>query len=330
MPGRSGEPILEVWDLKKHFPVAGGLFGRRRESVRSVDGVSFALGRGETLGLVGESGCGKSTLGRLLVRLLEPTSGRIVFNGVDVSSLSLSAFRKYRQKIQIIFQDPFSSLNKRMTVGDIVAEPLENFFPSMTRAERAREVGSLLERVGLSAESVKRFPHEFSGGQRQRIGIARALAARPELIVADEPVSALDVSVQAQVVNLMKALQKEYGFSYLFIAHDLAVVNFISDRVGVMYLGKLVELADRQALFSDPRHPYTRALLAAIPVAAPTLRSKKVLLTGELPSPRHPPAGCHFRTRCPLAFERCLAEAPAIVDVGDGRQVACHLVAQPG
>nr|WP_253475685.1 dipeptide ABC transporter ATP-binding protein [Natronocella acetinitrilica] len=319
-------PVLEVTELKKYFPVKGGLLGLQVGSVYAVDGVSFDLNRSETLGLVGESGCGKSTLGRLILKLLEPTGGQIKLNGVDLVPLSRKELQPFRRSMQVIFQDPYSSLNQRMIVEDIVAEPLDNFTESFSKSDRRDKVLGLLEKVGLRPESAQRYPHEFSGGQRQRVGIARALALNPELIVADEPVSALDVSVQAQVINLMKDLQQEFGFSYLFIAHDLAVVSHISHRIGVMYLGKLVELSDRDSVFSRPQHPYTKALLAAVPVTDPRLRRRRSLLKGDVPSPMQPPTGCNFNTRCPVAVAQCFEEEPVLREVAPGHCVACHLV----
>jgi oligopeptide/dipeptide ABC transporter ATP-binding protein len=309
--------LLRVENLVKHFPVRAGMFSRQSGVVHAVDGVSFELAEGETLALVGESGCGKSTVGRLALRLLEATAGRVLFEGEDLSALDARALREKRRAMQIIFQDPFGSLNPRMTVGGMLREALtlHRLYP---RKEKER-VEELLRLVGLAAEHAGRYPHEFSGGQRQRIGIARALAVEPKLIVCDEPVSALDVSIQAQVVNLLKDLQQAFGLAYLFIAHDLAVVKHIAARVAVMYLGKIVETADKTRLFSRPRHPYTQALLSAIPIAEPSLRRKRILLQGDVPSPVAPPSGCRFRTRCAYAQPRCAAEEPALED-----GVACH------
>ena len=321
--------LVEVRNLVKHFPVMRGLlFARPAGAVRAVDGVSFSIRRGETLGLVGESGCGKSTTGRLILRLLEPTAGEVYFDGQNVFQLDRERLRRLRRQMQIIFQDPYASLNPRMTVGEIIGEPLVIHGLAKGRAlqERVRE---LLEIVGLSAEHARRYPHEFSGGQRQRIGIARALAVNPAFIVADEPVSALDVSIQAQVINLLQDLQEAFGLTYLFIAHDLSVVEHVSDRVAVMYLGKLVELADKEELFQNPLHPYTRALMSAIPIPDPEAKRERVLLQGDVPNPIHPPPGCRFHTRCPLAEEICRVEEPPFVDIGNQHYVACHLV-KPG
>jgi len=317
-------PILEVIDLVKHFPVRGGLFGRRQGAVFAVDGISFSVFPGETLGMVGESGCGKSTAARMIVKLIEPTSGTIRLEGRDITALPPHAMRQYRQVIQFIFQDPYSSLNPRLSAGDIVAEPLHNY-PEVPGRMREERVTHLFSRVGLRPEHTKKYPHEFSGGQRQRLGIARALALEPRLIVADEPVSALDVSVQAQVINLMADLQRELGLSYLFIAHDLAVVQHISHRVAVMYLGRIVELAATPDLFTSPQHPYTEALLDAVPVPDPDRQRPVEVLTGEVPSPMRPPPGCHFHTRCPYAEERCRIEAPKMREVRPGHFAACHL-----
>jgi len=310
--------MLEVTGLKKHFPLKGG------RTLYAVDGVSFALGEGETLGLVGESGSGKSTAGKCILKLLEPTAGRIALRGEDITALSPAAMRPYRRAMQVIFQDPYASLNPRLSAGAIVGEPLENYEP-LAKSERDERVAALFRRVGLTPEQMRRYPHEFSGGQRQRLGIARALALKPALIIADEPVSALDVSVQAQVINLLMDLQDEYRLSYLFIAHDLAVVEHISHRVAVMYLGKLVELAPTEALFTHPRHPYTEALLSAVPKPTPRAKKTRIILKGDLPSPASPPAGCRFHTRCPYAFERCRIEEPAFEEKAPGHWAACHL-----
>ena len=319
----AGAPLLEVRDLKKHYPVSGGFFGGARKQVYAVDGISFALARGETLGIVGESGCGKSTAAKTIMRLIEPTSGQVLVDGVDITAMSKAQFRPYRKDVQIVFQDPYASLNPRMRSGAIVGEALRNF--GVGKAERERRVRELFERVGLHSEAQRKYPHEFSGGQRQRLGIARALALKPKLIVCDEPVSALDVSIQAQVINLLIDLQRDLGISYLFVAHDLAVVQHISDRVAVMYLGRIVEMADCDSLFAQPRHPYTRALLSAVPVPNPSGVSQRIILKGDVPSPMSPPSGCHFHTRCPHAMDRCKLEAPLLRDDGSGHQVACHL-----
>jgi oligopeptide/dipeptide ABC transporter ATP-binding protein len=319
-------PLISAMGLAKHFAVRAGFFTRREVArVRAVDDVSFAIGRGETLGLVGESGCGKSTVGRLLLRLIEPNAGTVAFDGTDVLAAQPRELLALRRSMQIIFQDPYGSLNPRMTVEEIVLEPLyvQGARPGPALRQRARQ---LLETVGLPGTSLARYPHEFSGGQRQRIGIARAIAPSPKFIVCDEAVSALDVSVQAQIVNLLQDLQRELKLSYLFIAHDLAVVKHISDRVAVMYLGKLVELADKRTLYATPRHPYTQALLSSIPAPHPRLRRARVAMTGELPSALDPPAGCRFHTRCPHAEARCRSEVPAMREVAPGHHAACHLV----
>jgi oligopeptide/dipeptide ABC transporter ATP-binding protein len=320
------QPLLQVQDLVKHFPVRQGLFGRARASVRAVEGVSFNLQAGQTLGVVGESGCGKSTLGRLVLRLIEPTAGRVVFDGVDLGQLDAAALRAQRRHVQIIFQDPFSSLNPRMTVGQILTEPLA--LHGLHAGRHRERVAELLHTVGLAPEHAQRYPHEFSGGQRQRVGIARALAVEPKLIVCDEAVSALDVSVQAQVVNLLQDLQQRFGLAYIFIAHDLAVVKHIATHIAVMYLGRIVEWADKATLFATPRHPYTQALLAAIPVPEPGLDPRqRVLLQGDVPSPTHPPPGCAFHTRCPHAQPRCKQAVPSLGDLqgSQAHAVACHL-----
>ena len=317
-------PLLQVVDLKKHFPIRKGILGRVSAKVFAVDGITFHVNAGETLGLVGESGCGKSTAGKTILKLIEPTAGTIRLEGTRIDALTRREMWTHRRDLQVVFQDPYSSLSPRLSAGDIVAEPLTNFGIA-TGAEVEDRVAWLFEKVGLRADQMKRFPHEFSGGQRQRLGIARALAVRPKLIVADEPVSALDVSVQAQVVNLLMDLQAEFGLSYLFVAHDLAVVEHISHRVAVMYLGKIVEIADRKTIFAAPLHPYTEALLSAAPLPNPRLKKKRILLSGDVPSPINPPAGCRFHTRCPIAVARCKVEEPPIKEAAPGHQVACHL-----
>jgi oligopeptide transport system ATP-binding protein len=321
-------PLLEICDLTRHFAGASGIFGGKGAGVvRAVDGVSFQLFPGETLALVGESGCGKSTTARLALRLIEPTSGKILFEGNDITQLEGAALRALRRRMQIVFQDPFASLNPRMTVGQILEEPLILHRIGDRAARRAR-VAELLALVGLAAYHAQRYPHEFSGGQRQRIGIARALAVEPALIVCDEPVSALDVSIQAQVVNLLKDLQNRLGLAYLFIAHDLAVVKHVADRVAVMYLGQIVELAGKDALFADPSHPYTRTLLSAIPRPDPHRVGARQIPGGDVPSPMNPPAGCRFHTRCPFVIERCRHEVPLLRPTGEGHLTACHRVAE--
>jgi len=317
-------PALQVRDLVKHYSVGGGFFGRGRKQLRAVDGVSFSIGQGETLGLVGESGCGKSTVGKAVLRLVEPTSGHVSLEGEEITGLGSAALLERRKRMQVIFQDPYSSLNPRMTAGEIVQEPLINFGIG-SRAEQRDRVAMLFARVGLRPDQRTNYPHEFSGGQRQRLGIARALALGPSVIIGDEPVSALDVSVQAQVINLMMDLQQEFGLSYLFVAHDLGVVEHISHRVAVMYLGKIVEIAARASLFETPRHPYTEALLAAVPVSHPRARRARTVLTGDVPSPINPPPGCRFHTRCPIAVARCRQEEPPLVVDASGHGVACHL-----
>ena len=316
--------VLAVRNLTKHFPVRKGLLSREVATVRAVDGISFAIGAAETLGLVGESGCGKSTAGKLILRLIEPTSGEIRINGERIDGLSRSEMQPFRRELQVVFQDPYSSLNPRMRALDLVAEPLRNF-EKLAANDIAAQVAELFEKVGLRADQLTRFPHEFSGGQRQRLVIARALALKPKLIICDEPVSALDVSVQAQVINLLIDLQKDFGLSYLFIAHDLAVVEHISHRVAVMYLGRIVEIADKAALFAGPQHPYSQALLSAVPVPDPTVTPQRIILQGDVPSPMRPPQGCHFHTRCPFAEARCRAERPAMRQVAPNHFAACHL-----
>ena len=323
MPEQS-TAVLEVRDLKKYFPVRKGLLQRAGGTVFAVDGVSFTIAMGETLGLVGESGCGKSTVGRTVLRLIEPTAGSIWIAGSDITTLSKSELRSYRRQMQIIFQDPFSSLDPRMSAGDIVAEPLRVHGVGSGAEVRAK-VATLFERVGLRRAQMDNYPHQFSGGQRQRIGIARALALQPKLIIGDEPVSALDVSIQAQVLNLMMDLQKELGLTYLFISHNLAVVEHISHRIAVMYLGRIVEYTDKRTLFTRAQHPYTEQLLLAVPVPDPRVKRQKRMLQGDVPSPINPPSGCHFHTRCPYAVDRCRVEAPALREVEPGHWVACHL-----
>jgi oligopeptide/dipeptide ABC transporter ATP-binding protein len=320
----TGGALLEVKDLRKYYPTGQGWFGRNGGTVHAVDGVSFAIASGETLGLVGESGCGKSTTGKLILRLQDPTAGSIHWRGSDISRLGRSQMRPVRRELQAVFQDPYASLNPRMRAAEIVAEPIRNY--DALPADRMRErVAALFSRVGLRPDQMTKYPFEFSGGQRQRLGIARALSVQPQLIVCDEPVSALDVSVQAQVINLLMDLQREFRLSYLFIAHDLAVVEHISHRVAVMYLGKIVEIAPKREIFTRPQHPYTEALLEAVPVADPKRRRKRRVLVGDVPSPIKPPAGCRFHTRCPYAEARCKVEEPLLKQLAEGQWVACHL-----
>ena len=325
---KAGDKLLQVENLTKYFYKPQGLFGQKKQIVKSVDHISFDIMRNETLGLVGESGCGKTTVGRTITRLYEPTDGRIIFDGQDISHLTKKELLPYRKKMQMIFQDPYASLNARMTVMDIIREALDLHSDLKTKEEKSRRVYELLDRVGLMREHANRYPHEFSGGQRQRIGIARALAVDPEFIVCDEPISALDVSIQAQVVNMLEDLQREFGLTYLFIAHDLSMVRHISDRIGVMYLGKLVEIGPSEEIYSHHLHPYTEALLSSVPVPDPAkARAKEqIVLQGDLPSPIDPPSGCRFRTRCPRACEQCARAEPELKPVGNDHFVACHLV----
>ena len=318
------ETVLEVKKLSKYFPIRGGLLRRVVGHVKAVDQVSFSIKQGETFGLVGESGCGKSTTGRTILRLLEPTGGQVLFEGRDIAQLSRRAMRKVRRDLQMVFQDPFASLNPTMTAGELIEEPLR-VHGLYTKAERREKVREMMETVGLDPAYVQRYPHEFSGGQRQRIGIARALSLRPKLIVADEPVSALDVSIQSQILNLMEDLQEQFGLTYIFIAHDLSVVKHISDRVGVMYLGRMVEVAPKKELYGHPAHPYTEALLSAVPVPNPRHKRERIVLSGNVPSPANPPAGCAFHPRCPKAFDRCRQERPELIHLGREHYVACHL-----
>ncbi|MCI6669599.1 MAG: ATP-binding cassette domain-containing protein [Christensenellaceae bacterium] len=324
----AGDKLLQVENLTKYFYKPQGLFGQKKQIVKSVDHISFDIMRNETLGLVGESGCGKTTVGRTITRLYEPTDGRIIFDGQDISHLTKKELLPYRKKMQMIFQDPYASLNARMTVMDIIREALDLHSDLKTKEEKSRRVYELLDRVGLMREHANRYPHEFSGGQRQRIGIARALAVDPEFIVCDEPISALDVSIQAQVVNMLEDLQREFGLTYLFIAHDLSMVRHISDRIGVMYLGKLVEIGPSEEIYSHHLHPYTEALLSSVPVPDPEkARAKEqIVLQGDIPSPIDPPSGCRFRTRCPRACEQCARAEPELKPVGNDHFVACHLV----
>ena len=326
MNDATSSPLLRVDRLVKHFPIKGGIFGRSTERVHAVDGVSFELNAGETLGVVGESGCGKSTTGRCILRLIEPTSGEVWFDGKNVTALGTTELRAMARDMQIIFQDPYASLNPRMTVGAIIGEALTIHKLTNSAREYEDRIVELLETVGLNADHMRRYPHEFSGGQRQRIGIARALAVTPKLIVCDEAVSALDVSIQAQVINLLEDLQEKFNLTYLFIAHDLSVVEHISKRVAVMYLGRIVEIASSHDLYTNPLHPYTEALLSAVPIPDPTVKRKRIMLQGDVPSPINPPSGCHFHTRCPIAKKPlCNTESPSLKQSSDGHWVACHL-----
>jgi len=319
------KPLLEVKRLKKHFPIKSGFFKKTTGYVKAVDGIDLQVFPGETLGIVGESGCGKSTTGRTILRLLEPTAGEVWFDGKDLARLSREEMRRMRKDLQMVFQDPYASLNPRMTIKQILMESLA-VHNIGTREERLATIEEMIEIVGLRKEHLNRHPHDFSGGQRQRIGIARALVVKPKLIIADEPVSALDVSIQSQILNLLKDLKKEFNLTLMFISHDLSVVKHLCDRVAVMYLGRVVEIADKRTLFDNPSHPYTRALLSAVPVAKPRQKRERILLTGDLPSPANPPSGCTFHPRCPHATDLCKTKAPSLADIGGGQFVSCHLV----
>jgi oligopeptide transport system ATP-binding protein len=323
------ERLLQVENLTKYFPIKGGIFRRTVGHVRAVDGVSFDLNRGDSLGIVGESGCGKSTTARVILRLIEPTGGRILFEGKDVCQLTKEDLRSLRRNMQIVFQDPYASLDPRRSVGQTVGEPLDVFAFYATKTEREERIAYLLKKVGLQPEHAWRYPHEFSGGQRQRIGIARALALNPKLIIGDEPVSALDVSIQAQIINLLEDIQEEFGLSYIIIAHDLAVVEHICDRIAVMYLGRIVEAAPDVELYTNPLHPYTQALLSAVPEPDPDLEKNRIILKGDVPSPSAPPSGCHFHSRCPQAVKICPKVYPPMIDIGGEHSVACHLTSKP-
>ncbi|MEZ5843768.1 MAG: ATP-binding cassette domain-containing protein [Hyphomicrobiaceae bacterium] len=323
------KPLLEINDLKKHYPIRGGFLGQVTAKVHAVDGVSFTIAEGETLALVGESGCGKSTVGRAVLRLFDITGGQVVLDGQRIDDLSEGQLRPLRRRVQVVFQDPFSSLNPRLRVRDVLAEPMRNFGLASSDKDIDSRVADLLDKVRLPRDAGSRLPHEFSGGQRQRICIARALAAEPDLIVCDEAVSALDVSVKAQIVNLLQDLQRELGLALLFISHDLAIVEHIAHRIAVMYLGRIVELAEKRELFRSPQHPYTEALLSAVPVPDPAVVSRRVVLSGDVPSPIKPPPGCHFHTRCPYAFDRCRVETPALHEIRPGHVAACHLRSDP-
>ncbi len=323
------QPVLEVNDLKKHFPIRGGFFGGTTGYVYAVDGVSFSIEKGETLSLVGESGCGKSTVGKAILKLFDITAGQVVLDGQRIDDIPMSTLRPIRRRLQVVFQDPFSSLNPRMRVRDILAEPIRNFGLAKNKADLDRRLGELMDRVRLPRDAIGRFPHEFSGGQRQRICIARALAGEPDVIICDEAVSALDVSVKAQIVNLLQDLQKELGLAMLFISHDLAIVEHMTHRVAVMYLGKIVEVAPKRSLFAAPKHPYTEALLSAVPVPEPGAARERIILKGDVPSPINPPKGCRFHTRCPYAFDRCRQDEPELRQTEEGHFAACHLHDRP-
>lgn len=322
---KENQPLIQVENLKKHFTKGGGFLGGEKKVTKAVDDVTFSINKGETLGLVGESGCGKSTTGRTVLRLYEPTAGKIIFNGKDITRLGEKAMLPYRREMQMIFQDPYASLNSRMTVADIIGEAIDIHNLADNPGERKDRISDLLNTVGLKPEHASRYPHEFSGGQRQRIGIARALAVKPKFIICDEPISALDVSIQAQVVNMLEDLQEKFGLTYLFIAHDLSMVKHISTKIGVMYLGKLVEEGTAHELYSNPQHPYTKALLSAIPIPDPRSDKSRIVLQGDVPSPINPPSGCRFRTRCQYCSERCAQEEPKLKTIEGGHRVACHL-----